>query len=73
MSNKTQRPRRDRRAFIKGVAAAGGATAVAVAGGAAVANVLPEETPQAQAKASPEKKGYRETEHVRKYYRSAQL
>ncbi len=71
MSNKTQRPRRDRRSFIKGVAAAGGVTAVAVAGGAAVANVSPDETPQA--KASPEKKGYRETEHVRKYYRSAQL
>ncbi len=73
MSNKTQRPRRDRRAFIKGVAAAGGATAVAVAGGAAVANVLPDETPQAQAKAGPENKGYRETEHVKTYYRLAQL
>ncbi len=73
MSNKTHRPRRDRRAFIKGVAAAGGATAVAVVGGAAIANVLPDETPQAQAKASPENKGYRETEHVKKYYRLAQL
>ena len=73
MSNKTQRPRRDRRSFIKGAAAVGGATAVAVVGGAAVANVSPDETPQAQAKASPENKGYRETEHVRKYYRSAQL
>ena len=73
MRNKTERPKRDRRAFIKGAAAVGGVTAVAVAGGAAVANVSPDETPQAQAKASPEKKGYRETEHVRKYYRSAQL
>ncbi len=73
MSNKTQRPRRDRRSFIKGVAAAGGATAVAVAGGAAVADVLPDEAPQAQANASPEKKGYRETEHVKKYYRLARL
>ncbi len=71
MRSKTERPKRDRRAFIKGVAAAGGATAVAIAGGAAIANVSPDETPQA--KASPEKKGYQETEHVRKYYRSAQL
>lgn len=72
MSNKIERPKRDRRTFLKGVAAAGGATAVAVAGGAAVADLTPEEAPKAEAKA-PESKGYRETAHIREYYRLAQL
>lgn len=72
MSKKLQRPRRDRRTFLKGVAAAGGATAVAVAGGAAVADVSPEAAPTAGASA-PESKGYRETDHIREYYRLAQL
>ncbi|MDX1513750.1 MAG: hypothetical protein R3174_08395 [Gammaproteobacteria bacterium] len=72
MSNKLQKPRRDRRTFLKGVAAAGGATAVAVAGGAAVADVSPGKSPETEAKA-PESKGYRETDHIREYYRLAQL
>lgn len=72
MSKKTDRPRRDRRTFLKGVAAAGGASAIAAAGGAAVADVSPEKTPKVEAKA-PEKKGYRETDHIREYYRLARL
>jgi len=72
MSKKLERPRRDRRTFLKGVAAVGGATAVAVAGGAAVADVSSEKAPKAEAK-SPESKGYRETDHIREYYRLAQL
>lgn len=72
MSKKLQRPRRDRRTFLKGVAAAGGATAVAVAGGAAVADVSSKNTAKAEAEA-PESKGYRETDHIREYYRLAQF
>lgn len=73
MSDKTQTPRSDRRAFMKGVAAAGGAAAVAVAGGAAVAEVSADKTPAAKAKTDAATKGYRETEHVREYYRLARF
>ncbi len=72
MSEKTKTPRSDRRAFIKGVAVAGGATAVAVAGGSAVADVSAEKAQASKAKAEGAK-GYHETEHIRKYYRLAQF
>ncbi|HSS65108.1 MAG TPA: twin-arginine translocation signal domain-containing protein [Gammaproteobacteria bacterium] len=70
MSERTKTPRRDRRAFIKGVAVAGGA--VAVAGGSAVADVSAEKPEAAKAKADGSK-GYHETDHIREYYRLAQF
>ncbi len=72
MSERTKTPRSDRRAFIKGVAVAGGATAVAVAGGSAVADVSADKPEAANAKAEGTK-GYHETDHIRKYYRLAQF
>ncbi len=72
MSEKSKTPRSDRRAFMKGVAVAGGATAVAVAGGAAIADVSAEKTQTAKAKAEGSQ-GYHETDHIREYYRLAQF
>ncbi|MDH3316854.1 MAG: hypothetical protein OER43_13955 [Gammaproteobacteria bacterium] len=72
MSEKTKTPRSDRRAFMKGVAVAGGATAVAVAGGGAVADVSADKPEAAKAKAE-STQGYHETDHIRKYYRLAQF
>jgi nitrous oxide reductase len=71
MSDKTETPRSDRRTFMKGVAAAGGVAAAA--GGAAVAGGSAEDTPKAAAQDPAESKGYRETAHVREYYRLAQF
>jgi nitrous oxide reductase len=70
MSEKTKTPGSDRRAFLKGVAVAGGATAVAVAGGAAVADVSAGKAEVAKAKVGT---GYHETDHIREYYRLAQF
>ena len=72
MSEKMKTLKGDRRAFLKGVAVAGGATAVAAAGGAAVADVSAEKAPAAKAKAEGSK-GYHETDHIREYYRLAQF
>jgi nitrous oxide reductase len=71
MSENAKTPRGDRRAFLKGVAVAGGATAVAVAGGSAVADVSADRPGAAKAKAEGSK-GYHETDHIREYYRLAQ-
>lgn len=60
--------RRRRRAFLKGAAAAGGAVTVAAAAGALAA--APETAlPDADAAT----KGYRETDHVRSYYKTAAM
>ena len=72
MSEMLKTPKGDRRAFLKGVAVAGGATAVAVAGGSAVADVSAGKAPAAEAKAE-RSKGYHETDHIREYYRLAQF
>ncbi len=55
-----------RRAFLKTLGLAGGAAAVAVASGEALAR-------SAEAVTEPESKasGYRETAHIRSYYRTA--
>ncbi len=67
--NKTPKVATGRRAFLKRAAVAGGAATVAVAGAAAVAEVVPESPEQT----SPEQKskGYRMTPHIEAYYRSA--
>ncbi|MDD3447405.1 MAG: hypothetical protein PHF72_00065 [Gammaproteobacteria bacterium] len=74
MSDKTEgrTPVQGRRAFLKGALAAGTATTVAavvVGGGAPVR--------EAEAAAAPGagtgSKGYRESEHVQDYYRTARL
>lgn len=72
MSEKMKRPKNDRRAFLRGVAVAGGATAVAVAGGAAVADVSADKPEAVKARAEGSK-GYHETDHIREYYRLAQF
>ena len=72
MSENTKTPRSDRRAFLRGVAVAGGATAVAAAGGAAIADVSDSKPGSAKAKAEGTK-GYHETDHIREYYRLAQF
>ena len=60
-----------RRAVLKRMAVAGGAATAAVAGGAAIAKVS-EETPQGTSEA-PGEKGYRETPHIKQYYRLARF
>ncbi len=62
-------PRKGRREFLKGAAVAGGAVTVAVAAGSASAATP--ETVQAGADAAG--KGYRETAHVRAYYKTAAM
>lgn len=61
-----------RRTFLKGVAVVGGAATVAAVGGVAVASA-PAGSPAGVAPAAAKPQGYRETEHVREYYRLAQL
>ncbi|MBD3609410.1 MAG: twin-arginine translocation signal domain-containing protein [Gammaproteobacteria bacterium] len=55
----------ERREFLKGAAAAGGAVALGMATGEAVASVEPAEVKKTAAK------GYHETQHIRDYYKSA--
>ncbi len=55
-----------RRAFLKGAATAGGAAVLAASTGSVAATVQP------QAAAS-DGAGYRETDHVRGYYKSARF
>tara|TARA_B100000959_G_scaffold98572_1_gene104265 strand:- start:57 stop:263 length:207 start_codon:yes stop_codon:yes gene_type:complete len=55
-----------RRAFLKGAATAGGAAALVASTGSVAATVQP------QAAAS-DGTGYRETDHVRGYYKSARF
>ncbi|NKB76781.1 MAG: twin-arginine translocation signal domain-containing protein [Gammaproteobacteria bacterium] len=64
---KNELEKKDRRAFLKGASA----TAVAVGTGAVSANVLADAT---SAEIKPVvKEGYRETDHVREYYRLARF
>jgi hypothetical protein len=56
-----------RRLVLKGIVAAGGATALAATAGRATAAP---ETPSPEPAARP---GYRETPHVRKYYDKARI
>lgn len=74
MSDKTEgrTPEQGRRAFLKGALAAGTATTVAavvVGGGAPVEEVEAAAAPGADAGS----KGYRESDHVQDYYRTARL
>ena len=59
-----------RRGFLAGAAVAGGAAATGAA--RAVGEVAAEAAP-AEAPAAPEPRGYRETDHVRKYYAKARF
>ncbi|MFU8821894.1 MAG: formate dehydrogenase [Gammaproteobacteria bacterium] len=67
MSLKTQMESNGRRRFLKGLAVAGGATAMVVATGTAIA--APEVAPVSK----PEAKGYHETPHIRTYYQKARI
>ena len=67
MSLKTQMESNGRRRFLKGLAVAGGATAMVVATGTAVA--APEPVPVSK----PEATGYHETPHIRTYYQKARI
>jgi len=69
MSRKSRTNTEDRRAFLRKLAVAGGATAaVAMTGRAAVAAPVQEAPSDGN-----ENRGYRETPHVRTYYRTARL
>ncbi len=69
MSSKSRSEREGRRAFLRQLAAVGGATAtIAVTGRAAAAPGLEE-----SATAAPEAKGYRETPHISTYYDKARF
>ena len=59
-----------RRDFLKGVAAAGGAVALAAASRNAISGSA--ETPS-EANESAESKGYRKTSHVKAFYASARI
>lgn len=66
MSQKAKSANKSRREFLlKGIAAVGG-TATIVAAGKSVAAETPEIKAKPAAAASP--RGYRETDHVRRYY-----
>ncbi|NML62754.1 formate dehydrogenase [Massilia sp. RP-1-19] len=64
----TDTPDESRRSFLKAARGAGalGVLAAAAASGAAEAAPQPEQTP-----AAPDARGYRVTEHIQKYYRTA--
>lgn len=68
MKQKNYVDRESRRNALKGMAVLGGAAAASVAAGNAVAA---EEAPVKSA--APVKLGYRETDHVREYYRRARF
>jgi hypothetical protein len=68
MSLKMKMETNGRRRFLKGLAMAGGAAAVAAATGTAVA------APQAAPVSKPETAlGYHETPHIRSYYQKARI
>ena len=69
MSRRSRSEKEGRRAFLKQLAAVGGATAtVAVAGRAAAAPDTEEAAP-----AAPKAQGYRETPHISTYYDKARF
>jgi hypothetical protein len=69
MSNKPRSETKGRRAFLRKLAAVGGATATAAVAGRAVA--LPSVESPAAAESTPQ--GYRLTEHVATYYNKARF
>lgn len=68
MSKQAKAESNSRRNFIKGMAVAGGATALVAAGGASASS----EAPASESK-TPASKGYRHTAHVAEYYRQARF
>ena len=68
MSLKMQMESNGRRRFLKGLAMAGGAAAVAAATGTAVA--APEAAPVSKPETA---KGYHVTPHIRTYYQKARI
>ena len=69
MSTKTRSETKGRRAFLRQLAAVGGATATVAVAGRAVA--VP--SVEAAAKPEPVSRGYRLTEHVATYYDKARF
>jgi hypothetical protein len=69
MKTKPAQCAQDRRAFLKGVVAAGGATALTAVSASQFAH-SPESAVQAEQPAATLPQGYRETAHVRAYYRA---
>jgi len=69
MSTKSRSETKGRRAFLRQLAAVGGATATVAVAGRAVATPGVEST----AVPEPESKGYRVTEHVATYYDKARF
>jgi len=67
MSLKKEMEYNGRRRFLKGLAVAGGATAMVVATGTATA------APEVTLASKPAKKGYHETSHIRTYYQKARI
>ena len=67
MSRKTV-DKKTRREFLKGLAVAGGATAMVAVTGRAYA-----EPTESEAPAKPAAKGYHETPHIRTYYQKARI
>ena len=65
---KSLKPRMSRRRFLLAASTAGAAT-----GAALVSRNAAHPTDRAQAREAGEKTGYRLTEHVRNYYRTARL
>ena len=65
-----EKPARTRRAFLKGAAAAGVAGVTGAAAGVAAADLPAAESTTAPAEAD---HGYRETAHIRAYYRAARF
>ena len=59
----------DRRAFLKGVVAAGGATALTAVSASQIAD-SPRRAVQTEQSTPTLPQGYRETEHVKAYYRA---
>jgi len=59
----------ERREFLKGAAAAGGAVALGMVAGGAMANTEPPSREQATADAA-KSQGYHLTQHIRDYYNS---
>jgi len=70
MSKDTLTDNSDRRKFLKGMAAAGGATTAAVISGGALAGA---DSDAVTSKPTTAKQGYRETPHIREYYRLARF
>lgn len=67
MSLKKEMEYNGRRRFLKGLAVAGGATAMVVATGTATA------APELTLASKPLSKGYHETSHIRTYYQKARI